>query len=504
MAPPKVSIKPKPTKLMGQQAFYVGDLKQFMAFSILKAEQDKVKPLHQLIPGAEFIGCGYNVFGEYANPSAVVGDIFDFTKTKSFTEYAYKSGAKPWSVPTPVVVKPFTKTSYRTRSGETILDYSQEWKTDTGLEGGFSFFKGEVEENVDRRERFKVENTFTSVQFNQPLYSLRLDTTLPEARDLLRPDFKKRLDSVESADEMDALFDTFGTHIVTGIVMGGAIDQISVTDKREIDATVTVSTAAKASLDFIIKIGADTSHSATKDIKEFLKHSSYDHRGVGGDPDLRGIIAGNKDKFEEWVASIHDDPAPIDFISDSTWQSLVPVWKLAKTATRQEKLEKAYERYAQKKSAEADFIGPVVGRVTVITGGSSEVKPPTEDFEKIDVDLNRKAGGDYIFLCLQRITRAELSQAGEKPVTGLKVVVGKNTPAPAGYTRIDVDLNRKAGGDYIYLCYKLGEPEKAIRDIIVIYGNDAAIAAPIPYTKVPVDLNKGAGGNFVFVCYAKV
>ncbi|MGW5437818.1 MAC/perforin domain-containing protein [Nocardia asteroides] len=503
MAQPKISVQSKPATMTGRQAVYVGNLEQFMIFSLLKAIRDNVPPPRPLIPGVEFIGCGYNVFGEYANPSAVVGDIFDFTKTKSFTEYAYKPGATPWSVPNPVVVKPVGETSYKTRSGETILDYSREWKTDTGLDGDFLFFKGEVEATVSRRERFKAENTFTSVQFNQPLYSMRLDVTLPEARDLLLPDFAKRLDSVESEGETDALFDTFGTHVVTGIVMGGAIDQISVTDKQKIDASVTVGKAAKAALDFIIKIGADTSHSATNDVKEFLKNSTYVHRGVGGDPNLRGILVGNRGKFEEWVASIPRNPAPIDFLPGTAWRSLVPVWKLAKTGARQAKLKKAYERYALRKSAQTDFVGPVVGRLTVITGRSPGIEPAAP-FEKINVDLNRRAGGDFIYLCTQRMTRAELRRLGERPITSLAVVIGRNTPAPAGYTRIEVDLNKGADGKFVYLCYKLGEPEKAIRDIMVIHGTNAAIAAPIGYTKVPQDLNMGSGGDFIFVCYANV
>ena len=38
---------------------------------------------------------------------------------------------------------------------------------------------------------------------------------------------------------------------------------------------------------------------------------------------------------------------------------------------------------------------------------------------------------------------------------------------PSGYTKIDVDLNKGAGGKYIYLCYKSGDKADAITGLQV-------------------------------------
>jgi hypothetical protein len=97
-----------------------------------------------------------------------------------------------------------------------------------------------------------------------------------------------------------------------------------------------------------------------------------------------------------------------------------------------------------------------------------------------------------------------LSQAGLAPITDLAVIYGKHARPPAGFEKIGVDLNKGAGGQYIYLCYKRGNPEKAIREIRVIHGNDASIEPPVPFRKLPQDLNKGSGGAWIFVCFARV
>jgi len=56
------------------------------------------------------------------------------------------------------------------------------------------------------------------------------------------------------------------------------------------------------------------------------------------------------------------------------------------------------------------------------------------------------AGGDYIYASYK---------VGAPPLKGLAVIAGsKGVTAPTGYTAINVDLNKGAGGKYIYLCYK--------------------------------------------------
>ena len=91
-------------------------------------------------------------------------------------------------------------------------------------------------------------------------------------------------------------------------------------------------------------------------------------------------------------------------------------------------------------------------------------------------------------------------------VTGLTVIVGKDSVAPAGYTKIPTDLNSNAGGDYMYLCYTnspdAGPPLTAIQAAASDsnHSSDPTVT-PAGYTVIPIDVNQNAGGKYVYISY---
>lgn len=124
---------------------------------------------------------------------------------------------------------------------------------------------------------------------------------------------------------------------------------------------------------------------------------------------------------------------------------------------------------------------------------------PGSNFVKIPVDLNRGAGGRYIYLCFRR---------GEGiPVDGLAVILGPQTPPPPGYKKLPTDLNEGARGEYIYCCYRNGTG-LPLTDVVAISSRKDDQQPPqsydhVPYSKVPVDLNKGAGGDYIYFYYLR-
>src|SRR5204863_4248815 len=90
-------------------------------------------------------------------------------------------------------------------------------------------------------------------------------------------------------------------------------------------------------------------------------------------------------------------------------------------------------------------------------------------------------------------------------ITDLAVAHGNSdkVAAPAGFTKIGVDLNKGAGGEFIYLCYRKGGTTPPIDGLTVIFGRDAQ--PKLPFVKIDVDLNKGAGSAtpFIWLCYKR-
>ena len=131
-----------------------------------------------------------------------------------------------------------------------------------------------------------------------------------------------------------------------------------------------------------------------------------------------------------------------------------------------------------------------ISEIIVIYGGNGNIQP-SPDFTRVDVDLNLGAEGDYIYVCYKKGVGA--------PITGLAVTLN-NAPPPtdAVYTRIDVDLNRHAEGNFVWLWYTKDPSCTAIHNIGVLVNT---WPAPEGYTGILVDLNSGAGGADLFICY---
>ena len=112
-----------------------------------------------------------------------------------------------------------------------------------------------------------------------------------------------------------------------------------------------------------------------------------------------------------------------------------------------------------------------------------------------NVDLNKGAGGDYIYFAYKR------TWDKRRALKGLHILRGNEHRN--GYIKINVDLNRRAGGKYIYLAvrrdYRTNIP--AVTNINVAYGNSRHVYSPYDYHRIPVDLNEGAGGAYIYLSY---
>lgn len=131
----------------------------------------------------------------------------------------------------------------------------------------------------------------------------------------------------------------------------------------------------------------------------------------------------------------------------------------------------------------------------------SDIREQVPDgFCFVNLDLNRGAEGDFIFIIFSR----EPGNEGDKPISDLSVIHGdsSNIQPPNGYTKIDVDLNKNAGGKWIYLCYTRGTTDKPVHDVVVtsVDIDDRPTHPDVEgYDLIDYDLNAGAEGDFIFL-----
>ncbi|MGC8825034.1 MAG: hypothetical protein ACP5PZ_10655 [Bacteroidales bacterium] len=70
-------------------------------------------------------------------------------------------------------------------------------------------------------------------------------------------------------------------------------------------------------------------------------------------------------------------------------------------------------------------------------------------------DLNDGAGGAYLYLIARKCITSQDKKAYGEPIVDLMIVSANSSKINyQGWTKIDMDLNKGAGGKYIYIFYR--------------------------------------------------
>ncbi|KAM8725477.1 uncharacterized protein AB9X84_002260 [Acanthopagrus schlegelii] len=121
----------------------------------------------------------------------------------------------------------------------------------------------------------------------------------------------------------------------------------------------------------------------------------------------------------------------------------------------------------------------------------------SQGYKKINVDLNKGARGNTIYLWYK--------QGNQNPITRVQVTFNDEMAGGlinAGYTKINKNLNAGAGGDYIYLWYYKGSGEfdTPIVEVDVTADTESdAHKVSLGWQRVTGDLNRKARGNWIHV-----
>ena len=115
-------------------------------------------------------------------------------------------------------------------------------------------------------------------------------------------------------------------------------------------------------------------------------------------------------------------------------------------------------------------------------------------------DLNYGASGEFIYLCQKKQSIKKIT-IKQNPVNKFKIISDKNDNE--NLKVIDVNLNEGAGDTKIFLAYGYEQDEKLspIVDFFIYIKEVNTI--PEGYECDNNDLNKGAGGKYIYLCYKR-
>ncbi|MFJ5503730.1 MAC/perforin domain-containing protein [Pectobacterium carotovorum] len=450
-----------------------------------------------ILHGVEAIGMGYNPFAQnagYATVSSGTVQLFDWANAKM----RKVSFMPQFEVPEVVDVQQEDRSTYTNTAGNTVEEYQKKLATSVTMKGSYHFFSGSLSVDYEENSLRKAENEFTRIQQTINLWSLRLSFA-KSLRSLMKAEIRDQLDQVDinNPDAISGFFNRFGSHFLTGIVMGGRATFASSTDKLSVKRDYSIAVVAQASYEGLTgQLSAENRTKYSESISSFSQYSTTHQNIIGGDGSLANEAFTGKEGYQKWVASVKSSPDFVDFVPMMPMEG---IWLLCESEQKAKAMELHYNTvWAPEQSAIYKIHPDYINELIVIAGGNSTIMPP-QGYTRIPYDLNAGAGGDYIYLCYHE--QEWISDNPKKSITDIKIIYD-NEKKPDGYIKLPQDLNKGAKGAYVYLCYKMEDYnlDTAIKKITVIGGDNPDINAPYGYKKIPDDLNKGAGGQYVYIC----
>lgn len=466
-----------------------------IAFSSCKKDEAEPDPVNLTeLPGSALLGRGYDAFGDYANPKDVKTAMLDFANYRKVTV----NGAQ-YKLPEKAEYQYLDEKAFTTFSGQSIETYLSKRMESAGLDAqqNYPFFKKAAVAYFDESEYRLDAYDFVGIESELRLWKVTLPYDAAQLRPLLSAEAKAELANMAPA----ALFEKYGTHLLTQIIIGGRAGYYTAADKSLAIGGMDLPAAAEWSF----KAALGELNLATDPLKEqavntLREQSVFRLAHIGGDAQYGNklLTAGN---YKKWLASVYDAPA----LSGFTPLSLMPIWELCESAARRTQLLEAFETYAQQNRL-PDKVSSDRACIAGITAMVSEVpKPPVaEGYRPICVNLNEGAGGKYVYFYYH--TGLDIDR---EALTELTFVTGQEISAPFGWTKINVDLNAGTPGQHIYLSYKKALSNTPIRQLRILTGNNPEIPAGFTIVgnfyrnNAPQDLNEAAGGIRMWLAFSR-
>jgi len=406
-----------------------------------------------ILSGMDFVGRGYDVFSNYADPLEVKAEVLDF-------QAMLDDGL--------IERIQLDVSDFQTIEGVDVNEYMNKLSVDVGVSGGYAGFSGSVEVNFDESHYTNSEYSFATVQTLIKKYSARigLGTTADDLKDYLTDGAQAAIN--EDTLSPEEVFVSFGTHVLRGIIIGGRLDYNVSADMSQVGSSQRIGVLAEAGYDGAFSVNVFAESVTEEEMLSFSSKQKKSLKVYGGSSEYgQYIIAEDEQGYTPWIESLKDNPVFCDF--DQT-TPIVPIWELCDDPTRAAALESGYADYAAKRAI--SIIAPLPGQCIVDIGlydtghaAYSGPNPTADGWYLVPQDLNHAVPkGNYIYILFKYGMDTDTNPA---PITGLHTVdtyYGEGElPGyikPAGW----VDLNKNGGGHYIYLYFSRGGSQ-AIRGI---------------------------------------
>ncbi|WP_298436389.1 MAC/perforin domain-containing protein [uncultured Jannaschia sp.] len=278
-----------------------------------------------VLPGTDTIGRGYDVFGQYCEPSSIKARLFDLGPLD------HDVPGTPFTTSELVQVQETTRGMAELLESRSLQDFSKSLSASIGLKGQTAYFEGELDAAFACKERRIATASFFQVTYNIIYRRLNLPS-FTEMRGHLRAGVAKDLDGAMTPEEVIA---TYGTHYLEAVTVGGRGSICIAIDRAEASKTVDLTASARMTAASLTgKFEGHMDSEMTTAVETMKEKSHRKARVCGGDPAKgEALLQGG---YQAWADTVEARPAVCDITG-----GLQPISRLAGTAERRAALDAA-------------------------------------------------------------------------------------------------------------------------------------------------------------------
>ena len=361
--------------------------------------------------------------------------------------------------------------SYWVTAGETVSDVISEInsKNKVTYRGAFS---ASASVNFNTKKTTNRTTGFAKARGEVRIMDEYINTTdLKFLSDYLTKQFVSDIKTKSAA----VLLDMYGSHVLACCYWGGVADldymytSTKITDYKRLEGAISGS---------VMGFGGSSSTATSSEKADFNKNHTVTISYLGGT-----MTAQNQDQFNkqygDWVNSVKSNPKVCGIDEFNEQSNMLPLWKIVelKNPEKAKEIELEFKKRlseAEKTLNNIKIYVPVVTGINVVGQKGSPYKiipsgynhvvlfDPLDrgndrdnvegDNNKIGIflDANKGRGSNTEYIHIFYNTKQTTEYNGNA-IADIVMIEGANASAPAGYTKIQYDLNTTCGKDSKYL-----------------------------------------------------
>ncbi|MBK1985994.1 hypothetical protein A0J48_000250 [Sphaerospermopsis aphanizomenoides BCCUSP55] len=292
------------------------------------------------------LGCGYDTNGFYANAKSVRARIYDLPRntsqdtqtTENITNISYGLFKS--------LFRPIKRSTTKTAEVYNAYGFMNSLASKAHLSGEYVFFSASIEAKFDNTELVSSNKEMIRMSHLEELGIVDIDSSFHYIT--MNPTAKTEITQTVEKGGLPAtkVLEKYGTHVLRKFVMGGRLDYTSMIDRTKYTGKTDIAVVAGAQykkLTFGASAKVEINQQA--DIDKFNSIANTTMLAEGGDSSEVNSNF-NKDSYKNWLDSIKESPALIDFIPGS----LMPIYDIPEKdfdQARRDELKKAFHEYME-------------------------------------------------------------------------------------------------------------------------------------------------------------